>query len=148
MHVERTFTVPRPVDAVFDYLSDFTSTNDWDPGTVETRRTAGDGGLGTTYRNISEFMGRRTELQYETVAHERPTTVQFRGRNKQATTRDTLTFAPSASGSGTTVHYRADFDFGTLGNLVAPLLLRRKLEKLADEVQAEMERVIPEKVDA
>jgi carbon monoxide dehydrogenase subunit G len=148
MHVERTFTVPRPVDAVFDYLSDFTSTNDWDPGTVETRRTGGDGGVGTTYHNVSEFAGRRTELAYETVAHERPTTVQFQGRNKQATTRDTMTFTPSGSGTGTTIHYRADFDFGRLVNLVAPLLLRRKLEKLADEVQAEMERVIPEKVPA
>ena len=79
MHVERTFTVPRPVDAVFDYLSDFTSTNEWDPGTVETRRTSGDGGVGTTYDNVSEFMGRRTELTYETVAHERPTTCSSAG---------------------------------------------------------------------
>ena len=144
MHVERTFTVPRPVEAVFDYLSDFTSTNDWDPGTVETRRTSGDGGVGTTYHNVSEFMGGRTELAYESVAHERPTTVQFRGRNKQATAQDTLTFAPD--GDGTRIHYRADFDFGRLGNLLAPVLLRRKLDKLADEVVEEMQRVIPAKV--
>ena len=52
---------------VFDYLSDFTHTNEWDPGTVETRRTSGDGGVGTTYANTSEFMGRRSELTYETV---------------------------------------------------------------------------------
>ena len=72
MHVERTLTVPRPIEAVFDYLADFTHTNDWDPGTVETRRTSGDGGVGTTYANTSEFMGRKTELTYETIAHERP----------------------------------------------------------------------------
>jgi uncharacterized protein YndB with AHSA1/START domain len=35
MHVERTLTVPRPVELVFDYLGDFTHTNEWDPGTVE-----------------------------------------------------------------------------------------------------------------
>ena len=57
MHVERTFTVAQPVETVFDYLADFTHTNEWDPGTVETTRTSGDGGVGTTYANTSEFMG-------------------------------------------------------------------------------------------
>ena len=38
MHVERTFTVPAPIEQVFDYLSDFENTNEWDPGTVSTKR--------------------------------------------------------------------------------------------------------------
>jgi carbon monoxide dehydrogenase subunit G len=143
MHVERTFTVPRPVEDVFDYLGDFTTTNEWDPGTVETTRTSGDGGVGTTYANTSEFMGRRTDLTYETVAHERPHRVQFRGRNERATTLDTLSFRESGDG-GTEITYRADFDFGTLLNLVAPLLLRRPLEKLADEVEVEIRRALVE----
>jgi carbon monoxide dehydrogenase subunit G len=138
MHVERSFTVPRPVEAVFDYLGDFTHTNEWDPGTVETRRTAGDGGLGTTYANTSEFMSRTTELVYETVAYDRPRRLQFRGHNESATATDTMTFTPA--GDGTRIHYRADFDFGRLGNLVAPLLLRRKLERLADETVAQLQR--------
>ena len=71
MHVERTFTVPRPVEVVFDYLADFTHTEDWDPGTVRTRRTSGDGGAGTTYANTSQFMGRTSDLTYETTALER-----------------------------------------------------------------------------
>lgn len=138
MHVERTFTVPRPVDAVFEYLSDFTSTNEWDPGTVSTTRTSGDGGVGTRYANTSEFMGRRTDLIYETVACQAPTHVEFKGTNDQATTRDRMTL--TATGDGTRVHYRADFDFGLVGNLVAPLLLKRKLEKVADETVVQLER--------
>jgi carbon monoxide dehydrogenase subunit G len=144
MHVQRTFTVPRPVEAVFDYLSDFTSTNDWDPGTVETTRTAGDGGVGTTYHNVSDFMGRRTELTYETLTLERPAKVEFRGRNKKATTLDTLTLEPD--GDGTRITYRAYFDLGVLINLVAPFVLQGKLEKLADETVEQMQRVIAEKV--
>lgn len=138
MHVERTITVPRSTEAVFDYLADFTSTNEWDPGTVETTRTAGDGGVGTTYANTSEFMGRRTSLTYETLAHERPSRVQFRGRNSTATATDTMTF--SDTGDGTRVHYRADFDFRFPVNLVAPLLIRGRLEKLADEVAENLEQ--------
>ena len=140
MHVERTFTVPRPVESVFDYLSDFTRTNEWDPGTVETTRIGGDGGVGTTYANTSEFMGRRTSLEYETVALDRPTRLQFRGHNKTATATDTMTFTPTAG--GTEVHYRADFDFGRLINLVAPLVLRGKLDKVADETVEQLEKTL------
>ena len=144
MHVERRFTVPRPVEDVFDYLADFTTTNEWDPGTVSTTRESGDGGVGTTYANTSEFLGRRTDLVYETVVHDRPHRVQFRGRNARATTRDTMSFRDSGDG-GTEITYRADFDFGSLLNLVAPVLLRRPLERLADEVQEEIRRVLVER---
>jgi carbon monoxide dehydrogenase subunit G len=140
MHVERTFTVTREVEAVFDYLSDFTHTTEWDPGTVSTIRTSGDGGVGTTYDNTSRFMGRTVDLTYETVAHERPTHVEFRGTTDSATTKDSMTF--SRAGDLTRVHYRADFDFGRLGNLVAPLLLRRKLDRLADETVAQLEKAL------
>jgi carbon monoxide dehydrogenase subunit G len=140
MYVERTVTVPRPVESVFDYLGDFTHTDEWDPGTIETTRVSGDGGVGTTYANTSEFMGRQTSLEYETVTFERPTRLQFRGHNKTATATDTMTF--TAVGSGTRIHYRADFDFGRLLNLVAPLFLKGKLEKVADETVAQLEKTL------
>jgi carbon monoxide dehydrogenase subunit G len=142
MHVERTFTVATPVETVFDYLADFTHTNAWDPGTVETTRTSGDGGVGTTYANTSEFMGRRTDLAYETIAHERPTRLQFRGTNKTATATDSLTFTPSGDGTSTQVHYRADFEFRFPINLVAPLVVRPKLAKLADETVDQLSRTL------
>jgi len=142
MHVERRFTVPQPPEAVFDYLADFTHTNEWDPGTVETRRTSGDGGIGTTYANISEFLGRRAELEYTTVTHDRPTRLKFRARNASATSLDSMTFTRAADGTATELHYRADFDFGTLLNLVAPLVLRRRLERLADDTVAQLERTL------
>ncbi len=143
MHVERTFTVTRPIEEVFAYLGDFTHTEEWDPGTVTTTRTGGDGGRGTTYENISEFMGRRVTLTYETVTFDRPTRVAFTGRNKSATATDSFTLSTFSSvGSGTRVHYRADFDFGFLGNLVVPLLIRRRLDRLADETIAQMKRAL------
>ena len=132
MHVERTFTVPRPVEEVFDYLGDFTHTEAWDPGTVSTTRTSGDGGLGTTYANTSQFMGRRVELVYETITFQRPTKVQFRGRNKQSTATDSMTFTPTADGA-TSIHYRADFVFHGILKHIAPLVVGRKIDALADE---------------
>ena len=62
--LERTVTVDKPIDRVYAFLSDFTTSEQWDAGTVSTTRVSGDGGVGTTYRNVSRFLGRDTELTY------------------------------------------------------------------------------------
>ena len=145
MHVERTFRVSRSIEDVFDYLSDFENTNEWDPGTIETRRTSGDGGIGTIYANTSTFAGRRTELTYETIGFDRPTFFSARGTNKTATATDSLTF--TRDGERTQIHYRADFQFRGIVKYLAPLVLRRKLDALADEtiehIRASLERGDP-----
>jgi carbon monoxide dehydrogenase subunit G len=142
MYVERTFTVARPIEAVFDYLLDFTHTEAWDPGTVSTTRVSGDGGPGTRYHNTSSFMGRTTELEYETITVERPRRLRFRGHNDSATATDDLRLTPAADGAATQIHYRADFEFGRLVSLVAPLVVRPKLEKLADETVEQLKRTL------
>ena len=58
MRLHRSVTVEKPLDTVFGYLSDFTTTTQCDPGTVKTVRTSGDGGFGTEYLNTSAFAGR------------------------------------------------------------------------------------------
>lgn len=144
MRIERTFTVPVPPERVFAYLADFTRTEQWDPGTVRTVRTGGDGGLGTTYANTSRFLGRTVHLTYETVVHEPASRVVFRGRNGGATATDDLTVGPAPGGHGSRVHYRATFDFGRLGNAVFPLLVRRRVEALADETIGQLCRALVE----
>jgi len=37
--LQRTISVQQPVERVYTYLSDFTTTTEWDPGTVRTTRT-------------------------------------------------------------------------------------------------------------
>jgi carbon monoxide dehydrogenase subunit G len=136
MYVERTFTVARPPEVVFDYLSDFENTNEWDPGTIDTERTDGDGGVGTTYSNLSEFLGRKVELTYETIELERPTKLLFRGNHKDTWTTDTMSF--TAAGEGTSIHYRADFVFSPFTAIAMALFGRKRLEKLADDTVALM----------
>ena len=138
MHVERTFRVSRSIEDVFDYLSDFENTNEWDPGTIETRRTSGDGGIGTIYANTSTFAGRRTELTYETIGFDRPTFFSARGTNRTATATDSLTF--TRDGERTLIHYRADFQFHGVVKLAAPLVVRPRLKSLADETVEQLRR--------
>jgi uncharacterized protein YndB with AHSA1/START domain len=134
--VERNLTIDRPIHDVFEYLSDFTHTEQWDPGTVSTTRTDdGPLGVGATFHNISMFRGKKTELDYEISRYDAGSLLEFTGNNKTATARDHLEFSGDAA--STTVRYRATFEFHGVARLAAPFL-RRGLDNLADETVAKM----------
>lgn len=116
---ERTVTVSRPVDEVFAYLSDFTNTEEWDAGTVRTTRVNGDGGVGTTYRNVSKFLGREVEIDYVVQRIVPGQEFALRGENGTTVAHDTMTFREVPG--GTEVTYRGDFAFKGVFRLFAPL---------------------------
>ncbi len=132
MKLQRTVETAASPAAVFAYLSDFTNTNEWDPGTVRTERVSGDGGVGTKYHNVSKFMGKETEVSYEVVEHRPDAAFALRGENSSVVAHDSMEIAPL--GEGSTVTYTADFEFKGVGKLVAPLLAPA-LKKLGDEAE-------------
>lgn len=116
---ETVWTDAQPGE-VFEYLADFTTTTEWEPGTMRTTRIHGDGGLGTVYRNISMFAGRRTELEYLVVLIEPGHRIRLRGENSSLIAYDTITVLPNRG--GTLVCYRAEFAFRGVLAVVEPLL--------------------------
>lgn len=136
MEITRTVETSTPIEKVFAYLSDFTNTEEWDPGTVTTTRAAGDGGEGTKYHNVSKFAGSKTELTYTVrtlVPHERFVLV---GENKSVRATDTMTFTDT--GHGTKVTYNAAFEFRGFFGKIAPVLspvLGLAFKKLGDEAE-------------
>jgi carbon monoxide dehydrogenase subunit G len=139
MKIEREVTTSAPPDRVFAYLSDFTTTTEWDPGTVKTVRVSGDGGVGTTYRNTSKFMGRETELTYEVVDLTAPSRIVLHGTNETVDATDSITV--EAHGSGAKVNYTADFAFSGFAKVLAPLLAPA-LKKLGDDAKKGMEEAL------
>jgi carbon monoxide dehydrogenase subunit G len=139
MKLRRTVVVSKPLQAVFDYLSDFTTTTDWDPGTVITMREHGNGGVGTTYLNTSRFLGRTTRLTYVVEELADQQLIQLRGQNKTVTAVDTMTFRPVPS--GTEVTYTAEFTFNGLSRLSAPLL-KPAFERLGNKAEAGMRQAL------
>lgn len=129
--IERTITVDTPPDKVWNYLSDFRSTNDWDPGTVETTVVSGDGGVGTIYSNVSKFGGRKVKLTYIVVGLDPGRMIALRGENKTVTANDTITVVGDGA-TGTTVEYVADFEFHGLSSLFTPIS-GPFLKKLGDD---------------
>ena len=132
MKLQRTVHTTATPDRVFEYLSDFTTTTEWDPGTVVTERVSGDGGVGTTYRNVSKFLGRESELTYTVVELKAPTRFALRGENATVVAHDTMVIA--AEGPGSRVTYTADFGFKGVAKLVAPLLAPA-LKRLGDHAE-------------
>ena len=135
MRIERTVTTDRPIETVFAYLSDFTTTNEWDPGTVRTTRTSGDGGVGTVYANTSKFMGRESDLTYTVTDKVDNAKFALRGINKSLTAHDTMTFERAAT--GTKVTYVADFAFSGIAKFLGPLIAPA-LKKLGDDAEKGM----------
>ena len=135
MRLQRTVTVRKPLDTVFAYLSDFTTTTEWDPGTVKTVRTSGDGTFGTEYLNTSTFAGRQTQLTYTVVDLVPNRQIALRGENKTVIAQDTMTFRET--GSETEVTYTADFTFKGITKLIAPLM-RPAFTRLGNEAEAGM----------
>lgn len=135
MRVRRIVTAEKPLAEVFAYLSDFTTTTEWDPGTVQTVLTSGDGGFGTEYLNTSKFAGRETQLTYvvEDLVPNRH--ISLRGENKTVIAHDTMTFREN--GGRTEVTYTADFTFKGITKLIAPLM-KPAFTRLGDEAETGM----------
>ncbi len=106
---------------VFAYLSDFTTTQEWDPGVVEaTRLTDGEIGDGTQFRLVTSFLRRKTALTYTVVEYDAPNAVTFRGENATVVSLDRITV--EAYEGGTRLTYTADLSLKGPFRYATPLL--------------------------
>jgi carbon monoxide dehydrogenase subunit G len=126
-HYLATVDSPRPIDDVFAYLADFSTTQEWDPGVAEAQRLdTGELRAGSEFRVVADFMGRKTPLTYVVTAIDPPHSITLRGENATVVSLDTLTF--EAQGSGTRVTYDADLTLkgalGIFGFLLGPIFNR------------------------
>lgn len=108
-------------EQAFAYLSDFSTSSEWDPGVVETARVgAGAVGAGTEFRLVAEFLGRKTAITYRIVEYDPPNAVTFVGENSTAVSNDRITF--QAIPTGTQVTYDAALELKGLLRVADPLL--------------------------
>lgn len=120
IRMQRQVTAGCPPEVAFAYLADFTTTEQWDPGTVRTERLSGDGGVGTHYANTSRFAGRTSDLVYEVTALTPGESIELRGENASVVAHDTITVAGRPNGC--LVTYQVEFAFAGWLRWVEPLL--------------------------
>lgn len=120
-HYNASVDTARPPDEMFAYLSDFSSTQEWDPGVIEAERL-GDAPVrnGTEFRLLASFLGRKIPLTYRIVEYDPPSAVTFRGESSTVVSLDRITFEPSER--GTRITYDADLALKGPFKLASPLL--------------------------
>ena len=120
IEMEREIVTSATPATVFAYLADFTTTEQWEPGTVSATRVAGDGGVGTRYANTARFAGRTADVEYEVIGVTPGRSIQLRAEHDSLIAHDTLTVRPHEGGSRVT--YRVEFSFRGWLRLGEPLL--------------------------
>ncbi len=139
--VERTFTVASSPEGVVEYLRDFSRAEQWDPGTVTcTRLDEGPVEVGSRWRNVSTFLGRKTELVYE-LTRDDAQGLQFVGSNDTATSTDDISITAGSAPGTTKISYRAHVDFHGIAKLGAPVA-KLALEKLGTDTEKNLIRVL------
>ena len=130
-----TVETRRKRDDVAAYLSDFSTTAEWDPGIVEAQRLDhGPLGVGSRFRLVARFLGRSTELTYEIVRYEPGELVTLRGENASVVSLDTMRFTAAPNG-GTRVAYEADLTLKGSLRALDPLL-RLAFNRVGDRAAA------------
>jgi carbon monoxide dehydrogenase subunit G len=120
-HYNASLDTPRPPEEMFAYLSDFSTTAEWDPGVIEAERLGEEPVReGTEFRLLARFLGRKTPLTYRIVEYDPPTAVTFRGESPTVVSLDRITFEPS--NGGTRITYDADLTLNGALKLADPLL--------------------------
>jgi carbon monoxide dehydrogenase subunit G len=131
-------TTSQPVDKVADFLSDFTTTAEWDPHTTSCRRL--DDGpvvIGSRFENVQHIAGRDTTLTYEVTEYEPGHRIVLEGGNDTVRSRDEMIFESTAD--GTRVTYNVDIELRGLAKVGQPAVALG-LKKVADEGAEGMRR--------
>lgn len=141
-HYNASLDTARPPEEIFAYLSDFSTTVEWDPGVVEAERL-GDAPVreGTEFRLVALFLGRKTPLTYRIVEYDPPRAVTFRGESSTVISLDRITFEPSDG--GTRIVYDADLALKGAFKLADPLL-RIAFRRVGDRALAGLRRTLEE----
>jgi len=111
-----------PIETAFDYLADFSWSAQWDPGVIEAERaTRGKIGVGSRFRLLVNFLGRRIPLEYELAEYERPSRLVFKCGDASVSSIDEITFVARGQG-GTRVTYDARLELAGILRIADPML--------------------------
>jgi carbon monoxide dehydrogenase subunit G len=130
----------RPIDAVFAYVSDFTTTAEYDPG-VSSAVRIDDGplGAGSEFSVDAVFMGRILPMRYRITHFDPPHRMDLRGEASTSTAEDCIVFVPKRG--GTEITWTLDLQLTGISRLGQPFMgpiFRRLGRKALDGLAARL----------
>ena len=118
--LRETADVARPIDEAFAYVSDFTTTQEWDATAISARKlTPGKIAEGTEFEVVCALPVGSINISYKIEALEHNKRVVLSGSSRFFDIRDTISFSPSQR--GTKIEYRAEFFFKPMIGSIASI---------------------------
>ena len=131
IEIENSVVINKPVEEVFEFISNSENNPQWQSGSQEVVKTSeGPIGVGTTYKSVSQILGKRLESVVEYTAYEPNKTVAGKVTSGPLPFQFETTFEPAAEG-GTKVTSSGSGDPGGFFKLAEPLvgrMLKRQFE--------------------
>ena len=129
--VESSILINRPIHEVFTYATDWDKYPLWEGEVLESRKLSdGPTGVGTTYRHVAKFMGRRLETEGVVTAYEPNHMLCFK------VTKSSFPFSACQEfregNGGTRAIYTFESELNGILKLLQPLTMRMAKKTLDD----------------
>ena len=133
--VEHSIVINRPIDQVFEYVTDVERIIEWIGPTIATKLTSeSPRGVATTSSRSSQFLGRRIESEMETVEYEPNKLMVNKAISGPMPDFEERIAVESVDG-GTKVTIRIEGEVGGLFKLATPILTRRARGQVANDAE-------------
>jgi len=127
---EISTVIKRPTEEVFAVMSNAENILKWQSGTIEAEKTSdGPIGVGTTWRSVSRFLGRRIESESEFTEYELNRKLAFKSKSGPIQFESRMTFERVEG--GTRINTKFEAEIGGFFKLAEPLVVsmgKRQLE--------------------
>jgi carbon monoxide dehydrogenase subunit G len=132
--------IERPVDEVFSFISDFENEPAWCEEVVRTQQTSeGPVGVGSTFTDHVEFMGRTMESAYAVLDYQPNESITI--ETSSGPVPFVATYSFEDAGGATKLAIAADAEPGGFFKLASPLI-RRQLDKQWERNFANLKRLL------
>jgi uncharacterized membrane protein len=131
--VEVSAVINRPVEEIFEYISNPENDSQWQSGVLESNEISkGPMGVGTTTREVRKFLGREMESTFEVTEYEPNQIIKQKSTSGPMALDISMAFA-SVEG-GTKVTLGGEGDSGGFFKLADPLVSRMAKRQLEADV--------------
>jgi uncharacterized protein YndB with AHSA1/START domain len=142
MKFETSARIERPVEEVFDYVSDPKTFPRWNSAVQQVRETsAGDDGLGGTYLMERDLPGGTVENELEVVERKRP--AEFTIRTTSGPTPFLYRYRFTDEGDATLIELAAEVELGGVAGALGPLA-SRAVKRGVDSNFGDLKRILEE----
>ncbi len=121
IRIETRVVINRPIDEVFEFVSDVENNSLWQSSTIEGKQTSlGSLAMGTTIMTISSYLGLRIKTDWEVIEYEPHKKYVAKSISGRGQAKGTWAFESVAN--GTRVDLEAEMGLSGLFRIVEPML--------------------------